>query len=291
MSLAPRAVLVHRTTEYEELVAHHGTHGQAAFFLSSRGRDIAEVAERHRRAQHALTEAASAVPLSWRRAQVERADLDRFLFAPDDLVVVVGQDGLVANAAKYLDGQPVIGLNPDPARNPGVLVPHPVKACAELLRLAEGGGAGLSERTMVTARTDDGRELTALNEVFVGHPGHQSARYVLGGEHQSSSGVLVATGTGATGWARSIAAERGGAALPGPAERGLAWFVREAWPSPATGTSRTAGLLREGQELALTVETDGLVVFGDGVEADRVTLAWGQDVRIGLAGRALRLVV
>jgi hypothetical protein len=30
MSLAPRAVLVHRTTEYEELLARHGTHGQAA---------------------------------------------------------------------------------------------------------------------------------------------------------------------------------------------------------------------------------------------------------------------
>ncbi|MBW8487662.1 hypothetical protein [Actinomadura parmotrematis] len=291
MTLAPRAVVVHRRTEYEELLARHGTRSQAEFYLRTRGRTIGDVLAAHERTARALAAVAAAIPVRWRRGAVERADLDRFLFAPDDLVVVVGQDGLVANAAKYLDGQPVIGLNPDPRRNPGVLVPHPVTACGELLRLAEGGRAGLSERAMVTARTDDGRELTALNEVFVGHPGHQSARYVLGGEHQSSSGVLVATGTGATGWARSIAAERGGAALPGPAERGLAWFVREAWPSPATGTTRTAGLLGEGQELALTVETDGLVVFGDGVEADRITLGWGQDVRIGLAGRALRLVV
>ncbi|MFE2132527.1 hypothetical protein ACFW9X_04695, partial [Streptomyces sp. NPDC059466] len=79
MSLAPRAVLVHRTTEYEELVARHGTHGQAAFFLTSRGRDIEEVAERSRRNRRALAEVASAVPLTWRQARVERGDLDRFL--------------------------------------------------------------------------------------------------------------------------------------------------------------------------------------------------------------------
>lgn len=32
-----------------------------------------------------------------------------------DIVVVIGQDGLVANTLKYLDGQPVIAINPDPA--------------------------------------------------------------------------------------------------------------------------------------------------------------------------------
>ena len=37
--------------------------------------------------------------------------LARFLFEPGDVVIVVGQDGLVANVAKYLDGQPVIGIN------------------------------------------------------------------------------------------------------------------------------------------------------------------------------------
>ena len=34
MTLAPRAVLVHRRTEFQELLARHGTRGQAAFFLS-----------------------------------------------------------------------------------------------------------------------------------------------------------------------------------------------------------------------------------------------------------------
>jgi len=129
MALAPRAVVVHRRTEYDELLAHHGTRGQAEFYLRSRGRDISQVDDRHAAIQQALRSVAAAIPADWRRGTVERADLGHFPFAPDDLVAVVGQDGLVANTAKYLNGQPVIGLNPEPTINPGVLVRHPVVAC------------------------------------------------------------------------------------------------------------------------------------------------------------------
>ncbi|MFD6308184.1 hypothetical protein ACFWFF_34835, partial [Streptomyces sp. NPDC060223] len=168
MSLAPRVVLVHRTTEYEELVARHGTHGQAAFFLSSRGRDIEEVAERSRRTRRALAEVASDIPLTWRQARVERADLDRFLFAPEDVVVVVGQDGLVANVAKYLAGQPVVGIDTDPGRNPGVLVRHRVGDAGALIASAVARGGVADELTMVEAVADDTQRLLALNEIYLG---------------------------------------------------------------------------------------------------------------------------
>jgi hypothetical protein len=296
VSLAPRAVLVHRTTEYEELVAHHGTHGQAAFFLSSRGRDIEEVADRHRRTRRALAEVTAAIPLTWRQATVERADLDRFLFAPEDVVVVVGQDGLVANVAKYLAGQPVIGIDTDPGRNPGVLVRHRPADAPTLLPAALATGA--DELTMVEAVADDTQRLVALNEIYLGAVGHQTARYRLGLEDdggaveaQASSGVLVGTGTGATGWIRSVWQERGGALpLPGPTESRLLWFVREAWPSPATGTSLVAGELTASGGLRVTVESERLVAFGDGMETDALHLTWGQSVRVGVAAASLRLV-
>ncbi|MGW1722144.1 hypothetical protein ACWCQK_04295 [Streptomyces sp. NPDC002306] len=298
MSLAPRAVLVDRTTEYEELVARHGTHGQAAFFLASRGRDIEEVAERHRRTRHALAEVAAAVPLTWRQTRVERGDLDRFLFGPEDVVVVVGQDGLVANVAKYLAGQPVVGIDTDPGRNPGVLVRHRARDAATLLPAALARGTGAEELTMVEAVADDTQRLVALNEIYLGAPGHQTARYRLGldddggvVEAQASSGVLVGTGTGATGWLRSVWQQRGAdLRLPGPTEERLLWFVREAWPSPATGTSLVAGELTAGGRLRVTVESERLIAFGDGMESDSVQLTWGQSVRVGVCGERLRLV-
>ena len=296
MTLAPRIVTVHRRTELDELLARHGTRGQAEFFLASRGRSIDVVDERHAALHEALATVAHATPLEWRRADVERGDLDRFLFVPDDVVVVVGQDGLVANVAKYLDEQPVIGIDPEPGRNPGVLVPHPASSADTLLAAVEAGSARFELRTMVEASLDDGQRLVALNEIFVGHPSHQSARYRIhagrADERQSSSGLIASTGTGATGWCRSIWEQSHSQIdLPRPEENRVVWFVREAWPSPATGTELVEGELGRDDELRIVAETDGLVAFGDGIESDRLTLTWGQEARLRVASERLRLVV
>lgn len=298
MSLTPRVVVVHRRTELDELVARHGTAQQAAFFLRSRGRSLEEVEARHGAQRRALAIVAGAIPLDWRRGQVERADLDRFVFGAEDVIVAVGQDGLVANLAKYLHGQPVIGINTAPGRNPGVLVRHPPEMAGALLARATGpaGREHLEARTMVRAMTDDGQSLVALNEIYVGHPTHQSARYRLeppqgGSERQSSSGILVGTGTGSTGWCRSVWLERrSNLQLPEPAQPSLCWFVREAWPSPATGTELTEGALGSGHQLAIVAESD-LVLFGDGIESDSVALTWGQRVTLAVAEQRLHLVL
>lgn len=296
MSLAPRAVLVHRRSELDELVDRHGTRGQVEFFLRTRGRTLAEVQDRHDAVTEALTRTRAAIPVDWRRGDVERGDLHRFTFDPGDLCLVVGPDGLVANTAKYLDGQPVIGVDPEPGRNPGVLVRHRAERIGRLLAAVQSGSATLEPRALVRATLDDGTGLDALNDVYVGHRSHQSARYRLvlpdgTVERQSSSGLVVATGTGATGWATSLARGRANApALPGTAEDTLAWFVREAWPSPITGADHTAGLLASGARLEVAVESDALVVFGDGLEADRLTATWGQTVTLGVSDRRLRLV-
>jgi len=294
-ALAPRVVVVHRRTELAELVAQHGTRGQVAFHLASRGRDLAELEEADEAVARALAAVSAAIPVDHRRGAVERADLPRFLFDPDDVVVVVGQDGLVANVARYLDGQPVIGVDPQPGRNPGVLVQHTADEVAGLLTALAAGRTPGSHRTLVAATADDGQEVLALNELYLGHRTHQTARYRLdaggGAERQASSGVLVGTGTGATGWCGSVHAARASdLALPRPDEPALAWFVREAWASPTTGTTRTEGRLEAGDRLRVQVETDGLVLFGDGIEADRVTLRWGQVVEFRVAARALWLV-
>jgi NAD kinase len=298
MASIPRAVVVRRPTDYELLLERHSTRGQATFFLRAREQSIEPVDEAHERFESAYRTVVAQLPRHWRRAEITRRDLAHFLFEPNDMLVAVGQDGLVANVAKYLDGQLVVGVNSDPERFDGVLV----RACAEGVgdwfeRIASGNDVQTERRTMVRAQLDDGQELHALNELFVGQRTHQSARYrlMMDGreERQSSSGLIVTTGTGATGWARSINLSRGEPLkLPEPTESAMAFFVREAFPSIATGVEITHGRLADAQELVIVSEMneDG-VVFGDGIEADRVPFGWGQRVRIRTSDRSLLLAV
>lgn len=292
----PRAVVVTRASELELLVARHGTLAQARFYLDRRGRDHAALERRHAHREAALEGVSRAIPVSWRRVRIDRADLARFVFEPEDLVVAVGQDGLVANAAKYLRGQLVLGVNPDPASYDGVLVRHRPDRARRLLAAMAAGRVLVEERVLAAASLDDGQRLLALNEIFAGHRSHQSARYVLrqGGkeERQSSSGVLVTTGTGATGWARSVNGERRRPlALPAPADPALAFLVREPFPSVSTGTSLDGGPLGADEPLELVSEMDdGGVLFADGIEDDRIEFPFGARARFDVAPDRLRLV-
>ena len=289
-TLPPRAVIVTRPTDYTALLLRHGTREQARFVLESRGQSLDEPWERHVAQDRALHAVLGAVPRHWRRAQVQRAELDRFLFDPEDLVLAVGQDGLVANVAKYLHGQPVAGIN----FTTGALARHEPKRAAELMAAFEARRLTTEPRTLAQAVTDDGRRLLALNEIFIGHRSHQSARYTLQvgprRERHSSSGIIVATGTGATGWAKSIAQGRKGCPqLPAPTSRELVFLVREAWESRLTGSELVHGLLEE--DLSLVAEMDdGAVCFGDGIESDCLTLTYGQTVTLSRAKTALELI-
>lgn len=292
----PRVVLVTRPTDYELLLARHGTRGQAAFFLSHRGQCIAELETLHGLFSEAFQSVRRAIPVNWRSTRVERRDLDRFVFEPGDIIVALGQDGLVANLAKYLTGQIVIGLNPTPERVAGVLVQHAPKDATDLLHASAAGECRIEARTMVEARLDDGQVLRSLNEVFVGHASHQSARYTIStnrrSERQSSSGLIIATGTGATGWARSIHTSRNSTlALPGAGEPRLVYFVREPWPSVTTGTEIVEGLVEAALPLTIASEMDDQgVIFGDGIESDRLTFGYGQRVEVRPAAQTLNLL-
>ncbi len=67
--------------------------------------------------------------------------------------------------------------------------------------------------------------------------------------------------------------------------------MREAWPSPATGTTLTQGMLRADESLEVVSASDRLVCFGDGIEADALSLSWGQRLSVAVSDVRLRLVV
>lgn len=291
---APRAVFVTRETDYELILARHATREQARFYLDTRGQKLAELEARHEQFQSVLRQARVAVPADWRQTLVRRADLDRFLFAPEDVIVAVGQDGLVANVAKYLTGQPVLGINPAPDLYDGILVRVALDRLCAALPACIHGDVAVEQRTMVEGVLDTGEKLVALNELFVGHRSHQSARYRLAigdtAEDHSSSGLIVATGTGATGWARSIMEATGQQLALAPQERAVGYFVREPFPSIATGTLLRAGKLGQTALLVTSRMNDGGVIFADGIEQDFLSFDWGRQVSVAPSERVLRLI-
>lgn len=295
----PRAVIVTRKSLYTLLIERHGTVGQAAFYLKSRGEYFAPYEESHQRLEQSLAVVDGVLAPDQRRTRVDRDELDRFLFAPDDLIIIVGQDGLVPNVAKYLRGQPVIGVNPDPDRYDGILCAHRPAHVKDVLSWLQSGNDRFhtQRHAMASAMREDGQRLLALNEVFVGHRTHQSARYrlIVGErvERQSSSGLICSTGTGATGWARSICTQRKiNQPLTSPQARSLAWYVREPFPSVASKIGLNFGVLTDEKSLKIVSEmSDHGVMFADGIETDYVEFVSGQSVEIRLAEETLNLIM
>jgi hypothetical protein len=297
-----RLVVVTRASPLELLVQRFGTAGQAQFHLQSHGESMDWYAQQHERLNRGLAVALAHLPAHLSYVRVGRDQLDRFLFASDDAVMIVGQDGLMANVAKYLSGQIAIGINPDPGQFDGVLCPHTPESSGEILDWCvdaqqHSGPYVVEPRVLAQALREDGQRLFALNEVFIGHRTHQSARYRLqiGAVHerQSSSGLIVATGTGSTGWARSIVQQRGiTEPMPSPIDERLAWFVREPWPSIASKTQLNFGMLTQQAALRVISEMgEGGIIFADGIESDCIEFASGQSVEISVAAQRLNLVV
>lgn len=300
MASNQRVVVLYRLSLYESLLARHATHGQAVFFLKQRGLSIDPVYQDHLAQQECIREVNRQVPGTWRYANVERAQLDRFDFLPDDLIVVIGQDGLVPNVSKYLAGQQVIGFDPACAR-PGlsrqVMVNHHSAQAGRLFKRFEADELAREKRTMLEAQLDDSQKITALNEIYIGHMSHQSAKYDISfqqqREHQSSSGIIVASGTGSSGWMSSLnSLSSNPMHLPGPEEEMISFRVREPWPSEHTGTAINAGMIDKTEQLQVTskMETQG-VIFGDGIEQDFLSFDWGQQVSLRVAAQRLNICV
>ena len=293
--LTPRIVIVRRETDLDRVRATHASMATARFVLERRGLSLEAVEAEHAAFTEVLRRVRAAIPADWRQAMLMRAEVERFVFGPEDVVVAVGQDGLVANVAKYLTGQTVVGIDPRPGRNAGVLVRFRVEAAKEAIAAAAAGRLTLEARTMAEVRLESGERLTALNEIYLGHRTHQSARYRIAfegaSERQSSSGLIVATGTGATGWASSIARATGRRLDLAPTDPKLQFLVREAWASPSTGADLVAGTVTRAP-VTITSEMDEEgTIFADGIESDRLAFPWGRIATVAVAEQRLMLGV
>lgn len=304
-----KIILVTRRTRLEELITKYQTLAQAKFYVEHLGADFSDYQEEH---ETYLAEKLRVVQTleAWGRYQaMDRDFLPSFIFGPSDIVVALGQDGLVANTMKYLDGHPLIGVNPDAARYDGVLLPFVTGDLQALLLEVANDKRPFKTITMAKAVLTDGQTLYAVNDLFIGPRSHTSAVYQIGfeglTETQSSSGLIVSTGFGSTAWFKSIVV--GSVAIAGafsskieaapysaqPWDAPLLQFaVREPFPSKRSQTTLVTGAIPSGKELSLrSLMPENGVIFSDGIEADRIDFNSGTEARISVAERRGRLVV
>ncbi len=310
-----KIVLVVRETRLEELKARFNTVSQARFYVEHVGGDFADYENEDSTYQAAIRLARETLSRLGRLQVLHRRFLPNFQFGPGDLVVAVGQDGLVANTLKYLDRRPLIGVNPDPARYDGQLLPFNVADLAQIVPEVFRGKRAFRSVTMAKAVLNNGQALYAVNDLFVGPKTHGSARYTLQldqqTERQSSSGVIISTGLGSTGWLTSLitgatavaAAFKGGMAnrrkvppVPPPRfpwdARHLFFTVREPFPSKTSGATLVFGQITAGHPLKIESHMpEHGVIFSDGIEADFLQFNAGAHATIGIAERQGLLVV
>lgn len=326
----PRIVLVTRQTRMEGLLQRWSTKGQAHFVFrrakavaSVKAGDLAQAAQVQQAEdldflelededttyQDAVRKLSRELDFGMPVQEIDRQYLPNLDFDLCSVVVVVGQDGLVANAAKYVGHIPIVGVNPDPARFDGVLLPYHLSEARQAVARVLKDQANIAEVTLAKATLHDGQSLLAFNDFFVGARTHVSARYelTLAGqtESQSSSGILVSTGAGATGWMSSVFnMARGVASSFGqPVEPTLApdlrwdspcllWAVREPFVSRTSAANLVAGQIGEHEQLVVESRMpSGGVIFSDGIESDFLGFDGGAIARIGVAERRAQLVV
>jgi len=302
-----KLVVVTRKTRLAELIERFHTRGQVKFYIEHSGGDFGEYEAEDAAYQQSLAAVRRALEFGLAEQYLDRALVSTYRFAPGDIVVALGQDGLVANVAKYAFAQPLLGVNPDPARYDGILLPWQPGDLRRAVASVLEGHAKSRQVTLAEAILNDGQRLLAFNDLFIGARTHVSARYRLRvgdvGEAQSSSGLLVSTGAGSTGWISSVFNMAAGVTAFSGGKGGksvrLAWedprllyAVREPFVSRHSTARIVAGYVPPRGELSLeSLMPMGGVIFSDGIESDFLNFNAGASARVRAAPEHALLVV
>lgn len=233
--------------------------------------------------------------------------LPSYIFSEKDIVIVIGQDGLVANTAKYVHNIPIVAVNPDPERYDGVLLPFNQYSVLQAVEAVLSGKYNFEQVTMAETELNDGQKLLAFNDFFIGPASHSSARYEInfGGhaENHSSSGIIVSTGAGSTGWLSSLFNMANsihhtfGNIEPMPyqpipkTEDKLVFVVREPFLSKTSQINITSGIINKADELVVEshMPQNG-IIFSDGIQTDFLKFNSGAIATIRIADVKAKLV-
>ncbi len=308
-----KIVIITKKTWLEELIERFNTKAQANFYIDHNiGPGNFEYYEAaHEQYHESLNRLKKLVYNNYRSQIVDREFLPNFLFNRTDLIVPIGPDGLVINAAKYLDGQNILAINPDPERIDGILIPFGVDDFNdELIERIKVNDVNIARITMAKVQLNNGQVLYGVNDIFIGPRTHQSARYAITfngeTENHSSSGIIISTGAGSTGWLRSVVTGamgithyiKGGERFPTEYNYRFDWSsnylkfsVREPFTSKMSQANIVFGQINEGSNLKIQSRMpENGVIFSDGIEKDFLKFNSGTIAKVGIAERKVKLI-
>jgi NAD kinase len=300
------AIIVKNKTRLEALIERFNTKAQAKFYIERLGGDFEEYVLEHETFHRSLQSLQTQLSKVVKNKLVDRSFVPNYIFTDNNLIVVIGQDGLVANTAKYSKGVPIVAVNPDKERYDGVLLPFDISNFIYGVDKVLNNSFRQKTIRFAEAKLNDGQKLLAFNDLFIGASSHVSARYKISfnnrTEEHSSSGIIVSTQTGSTGWLSSIFNMAYG--ITGTFEKNLTlkhprfketdllFAVREPFQSIRTQISLATGILKGHDNLTIEslIPTNG-VIFSDGIESDFLRFNSGTSAEIGLANESATLVL
>ncbi len=302
-----RAILVRNKTRLEFLTERFNSKDQAKFYIEHSGGDFHDYELEHDHFYRSWDKLQLELSRVIKIKTLDRSFIPSYLFSKDELVIVVGQDGLVANTAKYVDDIPIIAVNPDPGRYDGVLLPFDINSCITATKAVLNDKYRFTSVTMAEAKLNDGQSLLAFNDLFIGPTTHVSARYRITysqvSENHSSSGLIVSTGAGSTGWLSSLfnmanginrffTGTQAAAQNSIPLDTSyLVFIVREPFLSKTSAVNLTAGVITNEYRLELeSFMPNNGIIFSDGIEADHMKFNSGAIATIGIAKQKAKLV-
>ncbi|QES90698.1 NAD(+)/NADH kinase [Rhizosphaericola mali] len=296
------AIIVKNKTRMESLIERFNTKEQARFFIERSGGDFADYELEHEQFYSAFNDVQQRLSPIIKNKVVERSFIPSYLFAESNLIIVIGQDGLVANVAKYSKELPIIAINPDPERYDGILLPYNSSNFIEAVKKVIAQNYHTKQMHFAEVKLNDGQSLLAVNDLFIGISSHTSARYKIKingkEENHSSSGIIVATKTGSSGWLSSMFNMAYGLThitdihYPKLKEVDLYFAVREPFKSHATQTDICSGKISNGNQLVIEsmMPTNGFI-FSDGIEQDFLQFNSGAIATIQLSKQLANLVI
>ena len=300
------AIIVKNKTRLEALIERYNTKAQAQFYIESLGGNFEDYELEHQVFHQALNLLQSRLSNLIKYKIVERDYVSSFIFSDNQLIIVIGQDGLVANTAKYSKGIPIVAVNPDKDRYDGVLLPFDTTNFIVGIKNVLANNQQTKTMRFAEVTLNNGQRLLAFNDLFIGASSHVSARYRIAfsghKEEQSSSGMIISTQAGSTAWMSSIFNMTYGIAnmlgqpirakKPSLRASDLMFAVREPFKSVRTQIEITAGIIPENEKLKIdSLMPSNGIIFSDGIEKDFLMFNSGAIASVGIADEMARLVV